>query len=310
MRCEAGATAHEPADPTTSRYVRGALSGIAAVTIWAGWIVAARLGVKTSLTPWDIAAIRFAVAGVILAPVLLRRGFALDRLGWARLSAIVIGGGAPMVLVAGAGLLYAPAAHGGALFPGVMPLMVAMLASIVLRERFSVARRVGLLLILGGVLAILGSAGARIGSPENVGHALFVAAAVLWACYTVAMRSAGLDGLHAAAIAAGASLVVYVPVFAVFAPGNLGHAPLRDVAVQAIVQGVLTAVVSLVLYGYAVTLLGAASGAAFGALCPVITALLAIPILGERPGPGDWIGIGLISLGVYFVSGGPARLSR
>ena len=310
MRRDAGATAHGPADPAASRYVRGALSGIAAVTIWAGWIVVARLGVKTSLTPWDIAALRFAVAGVILMPVLLRRGFALDRLGWARLSAIVVGGGAPMVLVASAGLLCAPAAHGGALFPGVMPLMVAILASIVLGERFSVARRAGLLLILGGVLAILGAAGARIGSSENVGHALFVAAAVLWAFYTVAMRSAGLDGLHAAAIAAGASLAVYVPLFAVFAPGNLGHAPLRDAAVQAIVQGVLTAVVSLALYGHAVTLLGAASGAAFGALCPVITAFLAIPILGEWPAPGDWIGLGLISLGVYFVSGGPARFSR
>src|SRR5215469_12916777 len=48
-----------------------------------------------------------------------------------------------------------------------------------------------------------------------------------------------------------------------------------------------------------------ASGAAFGALCPVMTALLAIPILGEWPALRDWIGIGLISTGVYLVSGGP-----
>jgi len=30
-----------------------------------------------------------------------------------------------MVLLANAGLLFAPAAHAGALFPGVMPVMVA-----------------------------------------------------------------------------------------------------------------------------------------------------------------------------------------
>ena len=305
MCSEAGSAARELTHSSASRYIRGALSGIAAVSIWAGWIVAARFGVKTSLTPWDIAFLRFAVAGVILMPVLVQKGLARDRLGWVGFLAIVVGGGAPMVLVANAGLLYAPAAHGGALFPGVMPLMVAILASIVLREQCSAARRTGLLLILVGVLAILGFAGAQIGSPENVGHAFFIAAAVLWAFYTVAMRYAGIDGLHAAAIAAGASLSVYVPVFAIFGPGNLGHAPLRDVAVQALVQGVLTAVVSLMLYGYAVTLLGAASGAAFGALCPVMTALLAIPVLGEWPAPRDWIGIGFISIGVYFVSGGP-----
>jgi drug/metabolite transporter (DMT)-like permease len=36
-----------------------------------------------------------------------------------------------------------------------------------------------------------------------------------------------------------------------------------------------------------------------------MTALLAIPILGEWPTAIDWIAIILISVGVYFVSGGP-----
>jgi hypothetical protein len=47
--------------PTISEYARGALFGLAAVSIWSGWIVAARLGLKTSLTPWDITAIRFGI---------------------------------------------------------------------------------------------------------------------------------------------------------------------------------------------------------------------------------------------------------
>jgi drug/metabolite transporter (DMT)-like permease len=49
--------------PATPDYTRGALYGLAAVVIWAGFIVVSRLGVRTSLTPWDVAAIRFAVAG-------------------------------------------------------------------------------------------------------------------------------------------------------------------------------------------------------------------------------------------------------
>lgn len=36
--------------------------------IWAAFIVVSRLGVRTSLTPWDVAAIRFAAAGVLLLP--------------------------------------------------------------------------------------------------------------------------------------------------------------------------------------------------------------------------------------------------
>ena len=48
-------------NPTSAEYTRGALCGLAAASIWAGWIVVARLGLRTSLAPWDIAALRFGV---------------------------------------------------------------------------------------------------------------------------------------------------------------------------------------------------------------------------------------------------------
>jgi drug/metabolite transporter (DMT)-like permease len=68
--------------PTKTAYVRGAIYGLAAVCIWGAFIVVSRLGVRTSLTPWDVAAIRFTVAGILLVPYLAKRGLALNRLGW------------------------------------------------------------------------------------------------------------------------------------------------------------------------------------------------------------------------------------
>src|SRR5260370_39333587 len=64
-------------------------------------------------------------------------------------------------------------------------------------------------------------------------------------------------------------------------------------------------VISLFLYGRAISLLGASSGAAFGALGPAMAALIAIPALGEWPTRADWIAIMLISTGVYLAGGGP-----
>jgi len=119
------------------------------------------------------------------------------------------------------------------------------------------------------------------------------------------MRRARLDGLHAAAIAAVGSLVLYLPAYAAIAGTSLFRAPLFDIALQAVVQGLLTAIVALLLYGRMVSLLGATSGAAFVALTPAMTALLAIPVLGEWPSAIDWMAIALISIGVYAVSGGP-----
>ena len=66
----------------TYNYRNGAVFGFAAVSIWASWSAITRLAVTTSLNAWDIAALRFGVAGFLLCPVLLRRGLARDRLGW------------------------------------------------------------------------------------------------------------------------------------------------------------------------------------------------------------------------------------
>jgi drug/metabolite transporter (DMT)-like permease len=239
-----------------------------------------------------------------MLPFVLSRGLAIDRPGWIGLGAIVLGGAAP-VFLANTGLLFAPAAHAGALFPGVMPLMVALLAAALLKEQFTTAKKIGFAFILPGVFIITWGSGGKLGSFQNVGHCLFLAAGLAWAFYTVAMRTARLDGLHAAAISAVGSMALYLPVSAIFPRGNLAAAPFGDIALQAIVQGVLTAIVSLLLYGGAVSILGASSGAAFAALCPAMTAVLAIPILGEWPAMHDWVAVGLISVGVYIVSGGP-----
>jgi len=290
---------------TNSEYVRGALYGLVAVCIWAGFIVVSRLGVTTSLTPWDVAAIRFSVGGSLLMPYLLRRGLAFDRLGWTGLAAIIMGCGAPMVLLVNVGLLFAPAAHGGALFPGVMPLMVAILAAAMLKEAFTPPKTVGLALIVTGAILIVSIAGGSLGTRQNIGHALFLAAGLVWACYTVAMRRAGLDGLHAAAIAGVGSVVLYLPGYALIAGASALKAPPFDIVLQAIVQGFLTAVVALLLYGRMVRLLGATAGAAFVALTPAMTAVIGIPILGEWPSAIDWLAITMISIGVYAVSGGP-----
>ena len=125
--------------PSNTNYVKGALYGCAAVSIWAGWSAMTRLAVTTSLDAWDIPALRFGLAGLLLSPVLMRRGIALDRVGWLGLTGLVVGTGAPYALVVALGLRFAPAYDAGALNPGCMPLFVALIAATVLGEKPSTA---------------------------------------------------------------------------------------------------------------------------------------------------------------------------
>jgi drug/metabolite transporter (DMT)-like permease len=94
-----------------------------------------------------------------------------------------------------------------------------------------------------------GGAGGTIGTRQTVGHLLFLAAALAFASYTVALRRARLDGLHAAAISAVGSMLLYMPAYAFMAGPALLGAPMGAIALQALVQGLLTAVVSYLVYG-------------------------------------------------------------
>ena len=183
--------------------------------------------------------------------------------------------------------------------------------SAILHEPFTDTKKIGFVLILLGVFGIAWGTGAAVNSGQSIGHALFLGSALAWACYTVAMRRARLQGLHAAGIAAVGALILYTPVY-LFVEGttSLAGAPKEDIALQAVVQGLLTAIASLVFYGRAVSILGASSGAAFAALSPAMTAVMAIPILGEWPRAVDWAAIATISIGVYIVSGGPMPQRR
>jgi drug/metabolite transporter (DMT)-like permease len=288
--------------------LKGALFGLAAVSIWASWDVITRRAVTTSLDAWDIAALRFGVAGLLLSPVVLRQGLARRRLGWFGLAAIIAGAGVPYALAAAGGLRFAPAHDQGAPNPGFMPLFVAAMAAIVLRERFSAIRKAGLSLILAGAFIIVGGHAAAASPPRIFGDALFLSAAFLWAGFTVVMRQANLEPLHAIALVSTGSLVIYLPIYVALRGTSIVEVPLADIAVQAMFQGVLVTIVSLLLYGRAVAILGASRAAAFGAFVPALSALFGIPLLAEWPSETDWVGIVLISAGAYL-TGGACRIA-
>lgn len=288
-----------------ARYAEGALYGLGAVAVWATWNSVTRLDVKGALSAYDLAMLRFAVAGLLLLPVVLRKGLGLERLGVARFVILLCGAGAPFVLVAASGLRLAPASHAGALLQGAMPLFVALLSALLMKERLTASRKAGYGLIAVGVAIIVGPTAVALDEAQTIGHLLLLLAGFMLACYAIVLRARGIDALHGAALAATGSLVFYLPAyFAVHGPRGL-DAPLADIAVQIVLQGVLVSIVALFFFGRGVEILGASAGAAFAALTPPVGALLAIPILSEIPGPFEIVALLLVSAGVFLASGGP-----
>jgi drug/metabolite transporter (DMT)-like permease len=281
------------------RRMSGIAWGFLAVAIWSGSFVLTRLGVKTTLNAHDITALRYGFAALVLLPVLWRRGRVFARLGPLSLAVLVAGTGAPYALLIAWGLQFAPASQAAVLVPGPMSVLAAILGVAVLHERLRPKGWLGAASILVGSLIV---AGLATGAHERLGHAAFLLAALLWAGYVIVLRRVRLPALQATAIVAVGSAVTYLPIYLAFLPVGLSDAPFADIAVQAIYQGGLTTVLGLVSFNRAVSLLGAASGAALPALVPVATLILGALLLGERPALADIAAACLIGIGVLLIT--------
>src|SRR6266481_1248772 len=105
----------------------GILAMVSAVSISAVSFMLSRYGVKSSLSAYDLAALRFAVAGSLLLPFLLRRGLRnLGGIGWRRGMVVSCLVGAPYVLLVFWGLHYIPAARGVEINGGTGPIVAAL----------------------------------------------------------------------------------------------------------------------------------------------------------------------------------------
>ena len=279
----------------------GAAAEIGTVLIWAGWIVATRHAVKESLDPAAIALLRFAVPSLAFAPVWWRMGLWPKAMTWPFALAL-LGSGAPFTFIVATAMRNAPSAEVGPLLPAAMPLIVALLSAFAFKERLGFERWIGAAFIAFGILATLRqdlfglAAGWR-------AHALLIGAAGAYAVFTVAFKRGALSALEATAIVALWSALAAVPFGAVPLIEAWRAGIASSILAQAFLQGVLSGVFAILLYGVSVKRLGASRAAGLVALVPALAALLAIPVDGEWPSGAAWASIAASTLGVLLLSG-------
>jgi drug/metabolite transporter (DMT)-like permease len=275
-------------------------AGIIAALIYGGQFVVTRWSMQRTLSSWDLAALRFAVAGMLMLPIVLRHG--MGGIGWPRALALAVTAGAPYTLIMQAGLVVAPAAHGAVIVPGATPAVSTLLLWLWRDERPWPMKIGGLALIVIG-LVLVGWPGLA-GSGDDqvwVGDLLFVAAAVLWGLFTVLTRIWNIDPIRGTAIVWVMSLA-YLPFYFAASGSTLLHAPRGEVLFQAVYQGIGVAVIALVLFSRAIAVLGVSSASLFMPLVPVFGVLLGVPVLGEVPAAIQLAGMAGVTVGIALAA--------
>jgi drug/metabolite transporter (DMT)-like permease len=194
------------------------------------------------------------------------------------------------------------------LFANTAPLWVALGAWLVFHERLAGRFWLALLLTLSGAAAVLGldfSTHITLG----LGDLLALSASLFYAGYYL-MTQQGRHHLGPLAYVWLAGLASSAALLLV----NLGAGfPLTGYPPQTWLAflglALITQVVGYVAVGYALGHLPASLVAPTMVGQPVVTALLAIPILGEPLSPIQWIGGGAVLLGIYMVHRAPRAVS-
>ncbi|SEO86769.1 DMT family transporter [Nitrosovibrio sp. Nv6] len=269
------------------------------ICIWTGFILVTRHGGAGTLTSWDITSLRFGVGASIAV-------FFLPRILLPPLKVIVLFslfGGIGYAAAVYAAFRMSPAAHASVLLPGALPFLTAIIGWIWLGHKPVRQRRIALLIVFAGIVLTAAdsiSRGPQLTRVQILGDLLFLCGSSSWAVFTLLLGRYPVPPLAATVATTLGSAIVYLPIWWLFLPSTLGQATISEIAVQAVYQGVLVVFVAMLLYTFSVRRLGSQTVALLMAFVPVISALAAMPLLGEPLSLLTLTGLGAVTAGAVL----------
>lgn len=289
-------------DSALSEQQRGYAFGGLAALIWGGFLAMSARGVEAGLDAADLAFLRYATAGLLLLPWLIRNHRRVGtEIGWGRAIVLALLAGPAFMLVGTSGLQFAPLAHSAVLQLGTVTLIGIVLAAILAGDRPGRARLIGLSIVVAGLAITAGPDLLTGGSQAWKGDLLFVGAGLMWALFTVLQRRWQVEPMAATALVSVLSALVYAPAYlAIRGPATLAAAGPAMLAGQAIFLGLFAGVIALFAFGRAVQHLGAGGASLFPALAPAVAILLGVPLTGEVPSIAQITGLLVLTGGLVL----------
>ncbi len=288
----------------------GWLCAFSVLVIWVTFQLVGRASTHQTLTPWDVTALRHVGAFLAVLPIAWRRG--IPRLPPWRAAAIVATSAFGFPIGAYVGFSLAPVELGAVILFGALPIVTALIGWALFDERPSAAR-LGSLPVIGAGIALIGIDTVDGVHPIGLGAWCFFLAVACLGLFTLLLRRWRIPALDAMLTLSLFGAPIYLPIWWLFLPSSIASAALPAIAVQVVVQGVVTAVLAMFLYSRAVNALGAGPPTLVAALVPGMASLGAWWLLGEKLDAAGLVGVAIASVGMVMGIArirGPAALSQ
>ena len=292
------------------RSVLTPLAAFITALAWSGSWITGKLAVAGA-PPLEISTVRFLIAALVLVVITLATRADLGRGGlWPVALAGVLGYCVYNAFVF-VGLTMAPASDGALIVPTTIPVLTALAATFV-GERLTPMKVTGFAVASIGVALVIvaGQTAEEISSRRLIGDVLMVLGAICWATYTVlgtiAMRTR--SPLAVVTIAAPIGALCLIPLG--FLENGYADIPGWSAAVwlNVLYLALIGSVASFILFYWVVRRVGAGVAAMTSYFVPVLTLVLAVVFLGDRPQPLQLVGGLVILAGVRLATLRVARV--
>ena len=251
--------------------------------------------------PLTFSAVRFSVASILLLLIARRMGAnaTVPRRTLYSLIGLGIVGNTVYQTMFMTGLSMTSATN-SAMIIAALPVIVAVLGTLLGIERATPMMWVGVVLGTAGVLLVVTAKGVQF-SPESLrGDALVFAAMFCWAFYTVGVRriGTGINPLQITAIttAGGTPGLILLGIPGVIRQNWSGVSAETWGAMA--YSAFLALVVCYLLYNRAVQAIGSGRTALYNCVTPLVAMVIAWLVLSEVPTPMQFLGVALVISGV------------
>lgn len=283
-----------------------ALVALALVTlIWGSAFTVTKAAIG-QVPPITLALLRFLVASALLLPLAWRRRrLAAPSLrgAWPTIAGMGLCGVALYQVGANFGLGYTTASQ-AVIIQSIIPILTAILAALLLHERPTRLRVLGIALSLAGVaLVVLAAAPSTTASNPLLGGALLLASALGWVVYTLlAKRIAAADQLSVTAYSILIGTLLMLPL-SLLEAGTANLAAIGWPGWASILYlGVLSTAAANLIYNRSLSYLDASQATTFLNLVPVVGVLIAVLFLGEPLLGWQLAGGALALVGVWLAT--------
>ena len=279
----------------------GYLACTMVVCIWAFWLIVSRIGATSTLTIYDLAALRYGISALVALPFVIYFK-AWKNLPFQRIVILTFLLGPLYILTVFSGFIFAPAAHGGVFMNGPVPIMTLILGAILLNTAIEYRKFAGAaLIIVSSAVLGFGASGFML-AQSWLGDLCFIFGGLCFAVFVTLSRLWNIKTLDIFFCGSVVNAVIYVPVWYFFLPSGFATTEISLVVLQSIYQGLLPNLVGLVFIAHASKTAGADVTAAFMAIVPGFGALLGVILLSEQMPLTSWGAIVGLTAGLLLMA--------